>query len=94
MENNQISLTIQAAQAGGLAVFEYSHDQPSVLVFSGNLNETTEYLNGRMGEMLAHPAQPPATTMPAPAVATFRKVPAHARPLVRSLADAIPDGDV
>lgn len=86
-ENIQISLTIQAAQAGGLAVFEYSHDTPSVLVFSGNLNETTEYLNARMAGII-QPVEAVPTTVPQPVArpAAFRKI-GTARTLADNLAE-------
>lgn len=76
IDNIQISLTIQAAQSGGLAVFEYSNDTPSTLVFSGNLSETTEYLNARMAGIIQTGDHLEQTTVPrvAKSPAAFRKL--------------------
>lgn len=52
MDVEQINLSIMAAQDGGLVVYEFSEGTDQTLVFGGDLDATTKYLNNRMGKVI------------------------------------------
>jgi hypothetical protein len=47
-----ISFDIHAGKDGGVGIYEMIPDQAAELVFGGNLEEATKYLNRRIGEVI------------------------------------------
>lgn len=56
-DNNQITVTVLSGFDGGFIVYETVIDEPTRLVFGGNLDEVSTYLTGRM-KGLIEPAKP------------------------------------
>lgn len=50
--NKTISFDIHAGKDGGVGIYEMIPDQAAELVFGGNLEEATKYLNRRIGEVI------------------------------------------
>lgn len=46
-----ISFDIHAGKDGGVGIYEMVPDQGAELVFGGNVEEATKYLNRRIGEL-------------------------------------------
>lgn len=55
-DNNHMVLTIMAGFDGGLIIYDGSNGG-SRLVFGGNIDEASKYLNDRMSKLLSEPAK-------------------------------------
>lgn len=74
----QINLSILAGQDGGLVVYELVDGEQS-LVFGGDLDAVTKYMNGRMAKIVVSPdrqkdAPKPILTRETPLSSAFRRL--------------------
>lgn len=58
MSEQQIGLSILAAQDGGLVIYEYINGSEQSLVFGGNLEAATLYLSSRMSRIVVQSEEP------------------------------------